>query len=131
MDVKTVKSAAELIAEARRKIDLIEPDQLFRELDHNDVLIVDVREEEERLESGVIPGSIHAPRGLIEFYADPTSAFHKIEFEPDRRIVLHCGGGGRGAMATATLKNMGYEHVSSLDGGFRAWKAAGLPVISI
>ena len=82
----------------------------------------------ERQEQGAIPGAVHAPRGMLEFWADPTSSYHRAEFDPNRRIILHCAGGGRSALAAETLQQMGYANVAHLDGGFNAWKAADRPV---
>ena len=79
-------------------------------------------------QNGKIPGSFHAPRGMLEFYADPLLPYYKPEFNKNNQIILHCASGGRSALATATLKQMGYENVAHMDGGFKAWKEAGLPV---
>ena len=65
---------------------------------------------------------------MLEFYADPTSSYHRPEFAPDRRVILHCAAGGRSALAADTLQQMGYTNVAHLDGGFRAWKESGQPV---
>jgi rhodanese-related sulfurtransferase len=65
---------------------------------------------------------------MIEFWADPTSAYHRPEFDPNRRVILHCTSGGRSALAADTLQQMGYSNVAHLDGGFNAWKEAGQPV---
>jgi rhodanese-related sulfurtransferase len=65
---------------------------------------------------------------MLEFYADPTSPYHRAEFEPARRLILHCAAGGRSALAADTLQQMGYTDVAHLDGGFTAWKQAGRPV---
>jgi rhodanese-related sulfurtransferase len=72
---------------------------------------------------------VHAPRGLIEFYADETMPYHKAEFDKSKRIILHCASGGRSALAAKTLKEMGYENIAHLEGGIKAWKDAGLPVV--
>ena len=77
------------------------------------------------MRDGVIPGAAHAPRGMLEFYADPTSPYHRKEFDPARRVVLHCASGGRSALAADTLKQMGYQNVAHLDGGFKALEGAG------
>ena len=65
--------------------------------------------------------------GMLEFYADPTSPYHRPEFDPERRVILHCASGGRSALAAATLQQMGYRNVAHLDGGLRAWKEQGHP----
>lgn len=121
------KTAAELVAEAKGRIDNLDVAQTAAERDAG-ALLVDLREPAERSEHGVIPGAVHAPRGMLEFWADPTSAYHRPEFDPNRRIVFHCAGGGRSALAADALQQMGYANVAHLDGGFSAWKAAGQPV---
>ncbi len=93
-------------------------------LDDSEVVLVDVRETVERENDGLIPGSIHVPRGLLEFKADPESPAYDDELVPDDRLILYCGTGGRSALAAKTLIDMGYQDVSSLAGGYAAWKAA-------
>lgn len=122
------KSAADLVAEAKQRIENLSPDQVAAEMAGGDVLLVDLREPEERRQQGVIPSAVHAPRGMLEFWADPSSAYHRPEFAPDRRIIFHCAGGGRSALAADTLREMGYTKAAHLDGGLGAWKAAGHPV---
>jgi rhodanese-related sulfurtransferase len=122
------KTAAELVAEAKGRIENLTVDQAAGELDREEALLVDLREPGERAQHGAIPGAVHAPRGMLEFYADPTSPYHRPEFDPGRRVVLHCGSGGRSALAADTLQQMGYANVAHLDGGFNAWKEAGRPV---
>jgi rhodanese-related sulfurtransferase len=122
------KSAAELVAEAKQRVVNLTVADVAAEIEAGDPLIVDVREPAEREENGSIPGAISAPRGMLEFYADPTSAYHRPEFDPSRRVILHCAAGGRSALAADTLQQMGYTDVAHLDGGFTAWKQAGQPV---
>lgn len=121
------KSVAELVAAAKAEIENLSPRDVAAEKD-NGALIVDIREVAERVATGAIPGSIHAPRGMLEYYADPTSAYHRDAFDPERRIILHCAGGGRSALATQTLQQMGYRNVAHLESGMNGWIAEGLPV---
>lgn len=123
-----LKPSSELVAEAKKNIENLSPQQVQKEKERSNTILVDLRESEERKEQGVIPGAIHAPRGMLEFYADPSSPYHKKEFDPNNRIVLHCAGGGRSALAASTLKQMGYKNVAHLEGGFKSWKGEGLPV---
>ncbi len=122
------KSAAEMVAEAKQRVENLSVEQTAAELERGEAVLVDLREPAERSQNGAIPGAVHAPRGMLEFYADPTSPYHRPEFDPDRRVVLHCASGGRSALAADTLKQMGYTNVAHLDGGFNAWKGAGKPV---
>jgi rhodanese-related sulfurtransferase len=125
------KTVTDLVNEARAKIENLNVNQVSDELAAGNCLIVDIREKDELEQQGIIPGSFHAPRGIIEFLADPSHPAHKPEFDSTQRIILHCAGGGRSAMATAMLQEMGYTNIAHLDGGMNAWKAAGKPIVSI
>lgn len=116
---------SELIDDAKVRIANLTPTEVAAELEANEALLVDLREPAELEDSGVIPGAIHAPRGMLEFWADPTSPYHRGEFDPERRTLLYCASGGRSALATATLHQLGYENIAHLDGGIKAWIAAG------
>lgn len=121
-------TAGELVAEARRHIRNLSVDEVATALDLDHVTLVDIREPDEAHRDGVIPGAIHAPRGMLEFWADPTSVYHREEFDPDRRTILYCASSGRSALAARTLQSLGYRDVSHLDGGLKAWKDHGRPV---
>jgi rhodanese-related sulfurtransferase len=120
-------TAAGLVAEAKRRIRNLSPAQAAAEVAAG-ALLVDLRESGQRAEHGVIPGAVHAPRGMLEFHADSASPYHKPEFDPARRVVLHCASGGRSALAVLTLRELGYAEVAHLDGGLKAWKESGNPV---
>lgn len=123
------KTAAEMVKAARSRIENLSIDQLTAELQENDdLLIVDLREGEERQQHGVIPQAVAIPRGVLEFHVDAASPMFNKEFSPDRRIVLHCASGGRSALAADLLQEMGYTNIAHLNGGFGAWKKAGRPV---
>ena len=119
------KTAAELVAAAKAAIENLTVDQVASELQDGRTVIVDIRESEERVQNGSIPGAVHLPRGMLEFYADPTSPYYRNEIAPDKRVILHCASGGRSALAVQTLRELGYANVAHLDGGFNAWIAAG------
>lgn len=121
------KTAAELVSEAKASIENLGPDDVAKEMESGEVLVVDIREASE-LEGGRIPGSVHAPRGMLEFYADPTSPYHREEFDPSKRVILHCASGGRSSLGVKALEQLGYSNIAHLDGGFKAWKEAGNPV---
>jgi len=121
-------TAAEMVAQAKQKVQNLTPEETARELAEADALLVDVREPGERAQNGAIPGAIEAPRGMLEFWADPASPYHRDEFDPDRRIILHCASGGRSALAAVALQDLGYTNVAHMDGGITAWKDAGNPV---
>lgn len=113
-----------MLAEANAIIETVSIQDLPYLLDDPEVVVVDVRETVERDKDGMIPGSVHAPRGLLEFQADPESPAYNGELKPDMRIVLYCGTGGRSALAAKTLLDMGYAEVASLAGGYSAWRTA-------
>jgi len=123
----TDKTVAQLVQEAKSNIQNLSPDQVQAEIATGKVTLVDVRDDAE-LANGTIPGSIHASRGMLEFYADPSSPYHKPELDPNSRVILHCATGGRSALAVHALRALGYKNVAHLDGGFKAWQAAGKPV---
>src|SRR5581483_11271875 len=96
-------TVTELVAEAREHVDNLDPVQLAREL-ADGALVVDIREADERDTVGAIPGTVHVPRGLLEFKADPSHAMHLDVLDPDRRTVLYCASGGRSALAARSLQ---------------------------
>ncbi len=114
----------QMLAEANAVIETVSVPDLPYLQDDPDVVIVDVRDEAERERDGAIPYSVHAPRGLLEFMADPESPIYNEALTTDRRLVLYCGTGGRSALAAKTLVDMGYPEVLSLAGGYAAWSAA-------
>lgn len=116
-----------MVAEARTRIESLAPVEVLAALD-GDTHLVDVREQQERVEHGFIPGDMTAPRGMLEFWADPNSPYHREEFDPNQRIILYCASGARSALAADTLQRMGYRRVAHLDGGLQAWKEEGRAV---
>ncbi len=122
------RTAAQMVAEAKERVENLNPEQVAIELAERDPLLVDLREPEERAQNGSIPGAVPAPRGMLEFWADPTSPYHRPEFAPARRVILHCASGGRSALAAETLAQLGYRNVAHLDGGFKVWKERGYAV---
>ena len=113
-----------MLAEANAMIETVSVQDLLYYLEDAGAVLVDVREAVERETDGAIPGSAHAPRGLLEFQADPDSPAYNDALQPDRHMILYCGTGGRSALAAKTLLEMGYDEVSSLAGGYAAWRAA-------
>lgn len=126
----TRKTVLQLWAEANQRIELVSAQQLAEEIESEEVLLLDVREPVEIKGQGTIPGSAAVPRGVLEWWADPDSPF----FRPggrfgdfDRRVVTFCSGGGNGAFCAVALQELGYRDVATLEGGYAAWLAAGLP----
>lgn len=106
----------------------LSPQQVADEMKKDDVVVIDIREANQLKETGKIRGSVHAPRGMLEFYAEPSLPYYKPEFEADKKIILHCASGGWSALAAQTLKQMGYTNVAHMDGGMKSWKVHNLPV---
>ncbi|MEO1721106.1 MAG: rhodanese-like domain-containing protein [Pseudomonadota bacterium] len=126
MPLKT--TAAQMVADARARIEEIEIADAIAMVGDPNVMIVDIRDVRERQRSGFIPGSFHAPRGMIEFWVDPDSPYHKDVFaQPGKKYVFHCASGWRSALTVATLQDMGFE-AAHLREGFGAWEKAGGPV---
>ncbi|MEM9813997.1 MAG: rhodanese-like domain-containing protein [Pseudomonadota bacterium] len=126
MPLKT--TAAQMVADARVRIEEIEIADALAMVGDPNVVIVDIRDVRERQRSGFIPGSFHAPRGMIEFWVDPDSPYHKDVFaQPGKKYVFHCASGWRSALTVATLQDMGFE-AAHLREGFGAWEKAGGPV---
>ncbi len=122
------KSAATMVAEARARIEEIETADLIAMVEDPGVVIVDIRDVRERQRTGFIPGSVHAPRGMVEFWVDPESPYFKEVFgQEDRKYVFHCASGWRSALTVATLQDMGFE-AAHLREGFTTWEKQGGPV---
>lgn len=124
---RLTKTSAEMVAAARTRITELPTEDVIAMLDDPDVVIVDIRDVRERARSGYIPGSVHAPRGMIEFWVDPDSPYFKEVFGADRRFVFHCASGWRSALTVATLQDMGFP-AAHLRDGFTDWVAKGGPV---
>lgn len=120
-------TAADMVAEARNRIEEMETTDLIAMVGDPDVVIVDIRDVRERQHSGYIPGSFHAPRGMIEFWVDPDSPYFKEVFADDKKFVFHCASGWRSALTVATLQDMGFE-AAHLKDGFSTWEKQGGPV---
>lgn len=122
------KTVGELVAAAKSRIENLTSEQLHAETQKGGVQVIDIRDVRERQNLGFIPGSIHVPRGMLEFWLDPTSKYFTGKIDPEGRIVLHCAGGHRSALAADILRDMGFPNVAHLEPGFSGWAAAGLPV---
>ena len=89
---------------------------------------IDIRDVRELKREGRIPGALHAPRGMLEFWSDPASPYHKPEFNTDKKLILFCAGAWRSALAVKTLQDMGFENIAEMEGGFGEWKKRGAPI---
>ena len=121
-------TAADMVAAARARIKEVETPDAIAMVEDPDVVIVDIRDVRERQRSGFIPGSVHAPRGMIEFWVDPASPYFKEVFgQSDKTYLFHCASGWRSALTVATLQDMGFD-AAHLREGFSTWEAQGGPV---
>jgi rhodanese-related sulfurtransferase len=117
-----------LVAAAEREIETLSADRAVALHGRADVVFVDLRDIRELDREGRVPGAFHCPRGMLEFWVDPQSKYHKGVFAEDKRFVFFCAAGQRSALATQTAQRMGLKPVAHIAGGFGAWKAAGGPV---
>ncbi len=122
------KGYKQLVAEANMVIESLAVAEAMQQLNHADVVFVDIRDLPELERDGIIPGAVHASRGMLEFHADPESPYHKDVFSAGKKILLYCASGGRSALAAQRLQEMGLTSVAHVGGGLKAWKEAGGPI---
>ena len=122
-----MKSFIDLLDEANAEIKTITVKELELIINQPGVTIIDVQSKDVISKSGMIPNAIHANRGFLEFYADQreNNPFRIKEIYSSKKIIIYCGAGGQGALATKTLQDMGFSDVSNLQGGSEAWIKAG------
>ena len=118
-------SVNDMVADARTRIKGLSKEEMERELESGEAVIVDIRDVRERWRDGTIPGAKHLPRGMLEFWADPQSEYHKRYMDPQKHTILYCAGGLRSSLAADVLQKMGYTNVAHLEMGFDGWKKAG------
>jgi rhodanese-related sulfurtransferase len=119
------QSVNDMVADARTRIKGLSMEEMQRELASGEAVIVDIRDVRERWREGTIPGAKHVPRGMLEFWADPKSEYHKRYMDPQKRTIVYCAGGLRSSLAADVLQKLGYTNVAHLEMGFDAWKQAG------
>jgi rhodanese-related sulfurtransferase len=118
----------ELLAQARSRLDRLEPLEARERMDGGAILI-DIRSDSQRAADGEVPGAVFVPRNVLEWRLDPASSFRDEDLaRPEATIVVMCNEGYQSSLAAATLQNLGLPHATDLAGGFQAWRAAGLPV---
>jgi rhodanese-related sulfurtransferase len=114
-----------LLDEANAKIRTLSASEAVALQGRDDVVFVDLRDPRELNREGRIPGAVHCPRGMLEFWIDPESPYHKPVFAQDKTFVFFCAAGWRSALSTATAQEMGLKPVAHIEGGFTAWREAG------
>ncbi len=123
------RSSAQMVAEARARIEELDSASAIALHGAPDVVFVDLRDVRERQRMGYIPDSFHCPRGMLEFWVDPDSPYYKEVFgQADKRFVFHCASGWRSALSVALLQDMGFE-AAHLRDGFSGWQKAGGPMV--
>jgi rhodanese-related sulfurtransferase len=121
-----IKNIFAEVTELKRNIENLTIDQFVGEqATGSDVLLLDIRELQERVDLGTIPGAKHVPRGMLEFWADPSSPYFRDYFAEDRRTIVFCAGGGRSVLAVLALEDMGFTNVAHIEAGFSGWQKAG------
>ena len=115
-----------LVASAKSEINAVSPQQAFDKQQAGTAVLIDIRDIRELEREGLIDGAVHAPRGMLEFWVDPQSPYHREIFAQSHDLILFCASSWRSALAAKTLQDMGMKNVYDMDGGFTAWKAAGL-----
>lgn len=130
--MKVKKGYKQLVAEAEQQIQAIDSSELKVRLENLDesVIIIDLRDVREVKREGKIPGSLHIPRGMLEFWVDPDSPYYRTEFDKAEELVLYCNKGWRSALSAQSLKNMGMENIVHLKGGMEQWQKDGGAVVS-
>ena len=118
----------QLVEDAKNVIEEISADDAIAMHGDDDVVIVDIRDVRELQRDGKIPGSFHCPRGMLEFWIDPASPYHKDIFTQGKKFVFHCASGWRSALATEVAQRMGLKPVAHIETGFSGWKKSGGPV---
>lgn len=119
MEVK--KGVAQLVAEAEEQVTTLSPAEVDERSQVDGVTLIDLRDIRELKRDGTIPGSLHVPRGMLEFWIDPESPYYRTQFNNAQEVILFCNKGSRSALAALSLKSMGIESVAHMQGGFDQW----------
>ena len=126
-----IKSSKILVDKALTEIKTLEPSEVKEIKNKDQCTLIDIRDIRELWREGTIKDSIHIPRGMLEFWLDPQSQYYnESKFSKEKKLILFCAAGMRSALATKTLKDMGYENIAHVKGGFRSLAAEGFEVVS-
>ena len=117
-----------LVDAALREVETVPIDEAIKLANRDDTVLVDIRDIRELQRDGRVPGAFHCPRGMLEFWIDPDSPYHKSMFSQEKKYVFFCAGGLRSALAAQTAQTMGLKPVAHIEGGFSAWKKAQGPI---
>jgi rhodanese-related sulfurtransferase len=120
-----------MLNDARARLERLEPGEASAAVGHG-ALLVDIRTDAQRERDGVVPGSLYIPRNVLEWRCDPSSDYRDPRAsDPDRQVIVMCNEGYQSSLAAATLQELGLPRATDLDGGFRAWRASGLPTAPV
>ena len=126
-----IKSSQDLVEEANKSIQTLDPVTVKSMLEKNECVLIDVRDIRELWKEGTVKNAKHIPRGMLEFWLDPQSSYFKEnKFDPNKKMVLYCALGMRSALSTKTLVDMGFKNVAHVKGGFDALKQNGFEIIA-
>ena len=129
MTVRGGVSYQTLLDEANEQVQLVSTNALAEQLGDEDLILIDLRDIRELQREGHLPGAVHTPRGMLEFWIDPGSPYARPIFQEDKRFVFYCRSGWRSALATAIAMRLGLQRTSHLEGGFSAWKDSGFEIV--
>ena len=118
-----LRSVDEIVAEAEERVVSLTPAEVMNRLDEPGLVLVDLRDIRELKRDGRIPGSVHVPRGMLEFWVDPSSPYYKKQFDDAESLILYCNKGARSALAAQSLQRMGLEAVAHMIGGMSRWES--------
>lgn len=130
MILMKIKSHKQLVEEASLEIESLTPEEAMVRFDDNTIFI-DIRDIRELWREGTVENSKHIPRGMLEFWLDPSSHYYKEEFAVEKKKILFCAQGMRSALAAKTLKDMGFTNVAHIKGGFEALKKSNFKVVEV
>ena len=129
-NIMTIKSSQTLVLEALKEIKTISTDEAFKMVESDKCNLIDIRDIRELQKEGQVEGAKHIPRGMLEFWLDPESAYFKEgKLDLNKEMVLFCAGGLRSALAAKSLKDMGFKNVSHIEGGFGALQQSNFKII--
>ena len=126
--MSTIIPVKSLVATAKSETKAVSPQQAFDWSKAGTAILIDIRDIRELKREGRIVAAFHAPRGMLEFWADPQSPYHKRVFAHSGNLILFCASSWRSALAAKTLQDMGMTNIFDMEGGFNGWKSAGLPI---
>ena len=126
-----IKSSKELVDKALKEIKTLEPKEVKELENKNQCTLIDIRDIRELWKDGTIKGALHIPRGMLEFWMDPKSQYYNSsKFSEEKKLILFCAAGMRSALATKTLKDMGYQNIAHVNGGFGSLASQGFEVVT-